>query len=205
MNQRRRVHITLELSWSADKAIQQFGRTHRSNQVSAPEYMFLITDLAGEKRFAAAVARRLECLGALTHGDRRATDSRDLSMFNIDTKYGRQAVERTCKYASGVTPGIPKSLLPPFKGGEKAFVQQCQRAMITVGMLVAELPGSTQYSLDKNAVTIGTFLNRILGMKVEMQNSIFEMFVRTMDSLVDIAKREGKFEMGIVELGTQKS
>ena len=62
------------------------GRTHRSNQVSAPEYVFLISALAGERRFASTVAKRLESLGALTHGDRRATDTRDLSRFNVDTK-----------------------------------------------------------------------------------------------------------------------
>ena len=62
------------------------GRTHRSNQVSAPEYIFMISELAGERRFAATVAKRLESLGALTHGDRRATESRDLSRFNIDNK-----------------------------------------------------------------------------------------------------------------------
>ena len=77
-------------------------------QVSAPEYIFLISDLAGERRFASIVAKRLESLGALTHGDRRATESRDLSQFNIDNKYGRSALDAIMKAIMGYeSPVIP--------------------------------------------------------------------------------------------------
>ncbi|XP_044174278.1 protein strawberry notch homolog 1-like [Acropora millepora] len=91
------------------------GRSHRSNQVSAPEYLFLISELAGERRFASIVAKRLESLGALTHGDRRATESQDLSRYNFDNKHGKTALEAVLKAVTDQeTPMVP---LPKDYGG----------------------------------------------------------------------------------------
>ncbi|CAL4089499.1 unnamed protein product, partial [Meganyctiphanes norvegica] len=193
-NQRRRVHITLELPWSADRAIQQFGRTHRSNQVNAPEYVFLISELAGERRFASIVAKRLESLGALTHGDRRATESRDLSSFNIDNKYGRMALESTMKTMMGYEHPIVN---PPddYKGD---FFSDCQNALVGVGIICKE---DSVYQLDKDYNNMSKFLNRILGMPVELQNRLFQYFTDTMEAIVKQAKRTGKFDLGILDLG----
>eukprot|EP00300_Choanocystis_sp_HF-7_P018866 c20166_g1_i1.p1 GENE.c20166_g1_i1~~c20166_g1_i1.p1 ORF type:complete len:580 (+),score=110.61 c20166_g1_i1:1742-3481(+) len=106
---RRRLHLTLELAWSADKAIQQLGRTHRTNQVSAPKYELVVTNLAGERRFAASVARRLASLGAITKGDRRAATGADMSEFNVDSKYGRKALQMMC--ASVAQQTLPDAII----------------------------------------------------------------------------------------------
>ncbi|XP_052757645.1 protein strawberry notch-like isoform X4 [Galleria mellonella] len=197
-NQRRRVHITLELPWSADRAIQQFGRTHRSNQVNAPEYIFLISDLAGERRFASTVAKRLESLGALTHGDRRATETRDLSQFNIDNKYGRAALEAVMKaimkYES------PLVAAPRDYAGD--FFQDVASALVGVGLIVNSEAAPGVLSLDKDYNNMSKFLNRILGMPVDLQNRLFKYFTDTLTAVMEQAKRSGRFDLGILDLGS---
>lgn len=58
----------------------------------APIYKLVMTNLGGEQRFAAAVARRLQSLGALTRGDRRAASGVDLSESNFDSPLGRKSL-----------------------------------------------------------------------------------------------------------------
>ncbi|XP_028258833.1 strawberry notch homolog 2b isoform X2 [Parambassis ranga] len=195
-NQRRRVHMTLELPWSADRAIQQFGRTHRSNQVTAPEYIFLISELAGERRFASIVAKRLESLGALTHGDRRATESRDLSKYNFENKYGTKALDRITKAILGQ---IENKVPPPkgYPGGEAMFFRDMKMGMMDVGIFCKE--SRFGISTEKDC-SITKFLNRILGLEVHKQNYLFQYFTENFDYLIDKDKKEGKYDMGILDL-----
>ncbi|XP_023944844.2 protein strawberry notch isoform X2 [Bicyclus anynana] len=197
-NQRRRVHITLELPWSADRAVQQFGRTHRSNQVNAPEYVFLISDLAGERRFASTVAKRLESLGALTHGDRRATESRDLSQFNVDNKYGRTALEAVMKAIMK----YEAPLVPPPADYAGDFFQDVAAALVGVGLIVNSDAAPGVLALDKDYNNMSKFLNRILGMPVELQNRLFKYFTDTLAAVMDQARRSGRFDLGILDLGS---
>ena len=56
-------------------------------QAQPPKYIILSSNICGEHRFASAVAKRLQQLGALTQGDRHAANAADaLSSFNVDNK-----------------------------------------------------------------------------------------------------------------------
>ncbi|KAL5731294.1 udp-glycosyltransferase [Ranunculus cassubicifolius] len=207
INQRRRVHITLELPWSADRAIQQFGRTHRSNQASAPEYRLLFTNLGGERRFASIVAKRLESLGALTQGDRRAGPS--LSAYNYDSAYGKRALAMMYRY---IMEQVSLQVIPPGCSPEKPetienYIIKAKAALVSVGIIRDSLLGNGENHghfsgriLDSDMHDVGRFLNRLLGLHPDVQNRLFEFFVSILDGIVQTARTEGQFDSGIVDV-----
>ncbi|XP_062012152.1 protein FORGETTER 1 [Rosa rugosa] len=202
VNQKRRVHLTLELPWSADRAIQQFGRTHRSNQASAPEYRLLFTNLGGERRFASIVAKRLQSLGALTQGDRRAGPS--LSAYNYDSAYGKKALILMYR---GILEQEALPVVPPGCSSEdpetiQDFIEEARAALVFVG-IIRDAKDSGKLSgrvADSDMHDVGRFLNRILGLPPKVQNRLFELFVSILDLLVHNARIEGNLDSGIVDM-----
>src|SRR5262249_34369868 len=92
-NQQRRHQYPLELGWSADTTMQTFGRSHRNNQRVPPILTLVFSDVAGEKRFAATIAKRLASLGALTRGQRdAASGAGQMSQYNFETTEGSAAL-----------------------------------------------------------------------------------------------------------------
>jgi hypothetical protein len=72
INQQERVHVVLEAPFSTETFIQQCGRSHRSHQKQPPTFIVPTAPIPGETRLLMAVATKLQTLGALTRGDRRA-------------------------------------------------------------------------------------------------------------------------------------
>ena len=152
-NQLQCVQITLELPWAADRAIQQLGQSHRSNQSSAPAYHLLVSPQGGETRFASAVAKRLESLGALTQGDRHSTVGArgSINEYNYDTKYGVEAIKMIYDNCGGLKDDMIDAHL--LKESMFASTLELIRKTLPVRKMKANIPTSliTGWELHKQS------------------------------------------------------
>ncbi|XP_022227076.2 protein strawberry notch-like [Drosophila obscura] len=202
-NQRQRLHIVLELSGNLDQALQQLGRTHRSNQLNSPEYVLVIADLIGERRTASTVAERLKSLGAVISDNRRSTDDTDLAQIDLKNVHGPSSLYHVIQQMAGKRPIDPSELPRTYTGNFRA---DCGAALGNVGVLNVEIGqnGVEIYSVAKNASNIDRFIHRVRGCCVEMQSAIFQFFIDNMYRRIAQMKRSGCFNIGLLDLRAHK-
>ncbi len=182
-NTARRIHYLLEPGWRADQAIQGLGRTHRTHQASAPLFRPVATDVKGERRFIATIARRLDSLGAITRGQRdsqTAMGGDDTALFrasdNLESLYAKSALRQF--YIALWRGHIEGWSLDRFEDatGLKLTYE---------GNLKEDLPPMPQ------------FLNRLLALPIAEQNVLFAALETRIEANIEHAIEAGTFERGV--------
>jgi predicted RNA methylase len=180
-NQRLRVHYLLEAGWKADTAIQGLGRSNRTNQAQPPLFRPIATDVKAEKRFLSTIARRLDTLGAITKGQRQ-TGGQGLfrSDDNLESDYGRAALRQLYVLLfSGKVDGCS------FQVFENA-----------TGLRLTDQDGTLREDLPP----ITTFLNRLLALTIDLQNTLFGVFEDLLRTRIEGAVASGTYDLGVETL-----
>ena len=74
--------------------------------------------------------------------------------------------------------------------------------MINADLIKSEKRSAHFLAVDKGSLaSMSRFLNRLLGLPVELQNSVFSYFSDTLLAVIAEAKRCGKYEGGIMDFG----
>ena len=182
-NTARRVHYLLESGWRADQAIQGLGRTHRTHQASAPRFRPVTTDVKGERRFIATIARRLDSLGAITRGQRdsqSAMGGGDATLFrasdNLESLYAKLALRQF--YGALALGHLPEWSVDRF-----------QRA---TGLKLMH-----EGSLKDDLPPMPRFLNRLLALPIDEQNALFDALESRLATNIAQAVEAGTFEVGV--------
>lgn len=177
-NQARRIHYLLEPGWRADAAIQGLGRTHRTRQASAPLFRPVTTNVRGERRFISTIARRLDSLGALTRGQRQ-TGGQNLfdPADNLESRYAKDALLAWYR------------LLFDGKLSSTTF----DRFQELTGLKLEGEGGSLREDLPP----IQRWLNRLLALRIELQNAIFDEFLGLIETRVAVAREAGRLDLGV--------
>lgn len=181
-NQQQRVHYLLEAGWKASTAVQGFGRSHRSNQVSAPIFKLVTTDLKGQSRFISTIAKRLAQLGSLTKGQRQAGSQ---GMFSEDDNL-ENAFSAT----------VLKSYITALAKGGINDITNGKEIISKLGLNVYNSDGSINQNSD-DLTSINKFLNRILSLEYDEQNEVFDEFDSQLKMATAEAEQNGTLDKGM--------
>lgn len=184
-NQNQRVHYLLQPGWQADKAVQGFGRTHRTDQKSSPIFRLVeIPELKAQKRFISTIARRLDQLGALTKGQRQAGGGGIFTAAdNIESPHAIEAM---------------RQMFQDLSRGHNVGNHSAEMLLRRMGFVKGDKglePGK-----DFIPESMGQFLNRMFILPTSMQNDVFDDFMGRLERKLELAKAEGRLDVGVENL-----
>jgi P-loop containing NTP hydrolase pore-1/C-terminal domain on Strawberry notch homologue len=177
-NQRLRRHYMVETGWEAIGATQAVGRSHRSAQKQPPEVILLTTDVKGEARFVSTIASRLGTLGAISKGQRNTGNQGLFSdVIDFSSIYAKAAL--TDFFNEMMRRGIDGI--------------SCAEFIDYTGLRLKNSDGSYREELPK----MNTFLNRLLALKIDIQNRLFANLEGGIHQRISEAKANGSYDLGI--------
>ena len=188
-NQQLRIHYVLQPGWVASNAVQGFGRTHRSNEASAPIYKLVTTNIKGQKRFTSTIARRLDQLGALTKGQRDTGSGMFGAKDNLETDLAKDSLREFYRR-------LGKNLIEGVDG---------MKTLDRLGLKEKFTDEFGGFKINDNlARDISTFLNRILALEVDEQNVVFDAFISIYEMELEAAIQSGTLDTGMENVKADK-
>ena len=191
-NQKQRVHYVGQTSWAVDDVIQGLGRTHRTNQVSAPRVSVVSTDIPGEQRFFSSTCRKLAELGALTRGDRRAQGNESLKEeSNLDNPVGRKTLQNIIGMTS-----LDKDQMKKYHGTTTNLIPTWKH------YVAADMNRLFGKNVHIDPPHINGFLNTLMTWTTTEQDEFMKHFEDEMKETYNDLKATGKLDIGIQPLST---
>ncbi|KAG8126982.1 hypothetical protein E2320_022143 [Naja naja] len=117
--------------------------------------------------------------------------------LQADRRYGIKALDKVLRTIFQQTDSkvpVPKI----YQDGDVAFFNEMKQSLLSVGISCKEMRYGFM-TMEKDC-SITKFLNRMLGLEVDKQNLLFQYFNDTFDYLIARDKKDGKYDMGILDL-----
>ncbi|KAK3287234.1 hypothetical protein CYMTET_5250 [Cymbomonas tetramitiformis] len=114
-------------------------------------------------------------------------------------RYGKRAITRVYEDVIKMQAPMPGVTDPEAPPGYSCWHDFMRKELENVGI---DLPKYRmgQCQIPRNIEKVDLFLNRILGLPLHVQSAFFEHFFQTYEATITVAKSEGKYDDGIVEL-----
>src|SRR3546814_10016656 len=139
------------------------------------------SDVCSSDLFLSTIARRLDTLGAITRGQRQ-TGGQGLfrAEDNLESPYAKAALRQF------------------YQALHAGRIACCSLATFTehTGLELTDQDGS----LKEDLPPITRFLNRMLALRIDLQNALFDEFEARLESQIEGAIASGTYDLG-VEIG----